>query len=162
VTTLGALDTRFELTVEEINEEGLFSLSEALPVFEADFCVGSVVAVFVLDIGLLGNSVDVFVERFEQDRQHFLRVMLCEASELPRLHRNYPLDIPRSQTSVSAPIHFLDELRKNHGELASGAVVVLLIDVQLMEAKQKVFGQWLRVCQALKHTVHETCVSEVL
>lgn len=42
-------------------------------------------------------------------------------------------------------VHFLDQLCKSDGQLASGTIVVLLINMQLIDIKQEVFCQGLGV-----------------
>lgn len=102
------------------------------------------------------------MQSFKQHRQHLLRVMLCKASELTSFHGDNTLDIPRSQTSMGTEIHFLHEFCENDDQLASSAIVILLIDLCLIKIQQKVLCQWFCICQALKHTVHEARVPEVL
>lgn len=63
---------------------------------------------------------------------------------------------------MGTEIHFLHEFCENDGQLASSAIVILLIDLSLVQIVQEVLRQWFCICQALKYTVHEARVPEVL
>ena len=71
-----AVHSRFELAVEELDEDGVVSLHEGVPELSGNDLVGAAIAVFHLDVGLLGDGVQVLVHRLQQDRKHLLRVVL--------------------------------------------------------------------------------------
>lgn len=159
---LGALHSRFQLPVEQVDENGLFAPSESVPKFFADLLISSVITILVFNIWLLGNLIDILVHCLQQNREHLLRVVLGETCELRGLLRHYFLDGPWSYVSVSAQKHLSYEVTESNGEPAPGSVLVFGVQMELMNVEKEVFRKGLSVGDALEYTVHKASITQVI
>ena len=64
--TLSALNSRLQLSIEQIDKYGLFSFLESIPELFADLCISPVATILILDIWLLSYFIDILMERLEQ------------------------------------------------------------------------------------------------
>ena len=104
------------MAIKEVHENALLTFFEALPVLLADLLIGTVIRVLILDIGLLGDLVQVLMKSFKEETEHLLGVVLCEALKLSGSPSDDLFDLPRCHIFAIASVKLLDELRKRHGQ----------------------------------------------
>jgi len=95
VSTDRAVDSRLELSVKKFDEDRIVTLLESVPELCRDDLISPAIAVFHLDVGLLGYRVQVLMHRLQQHRKHLLRIVLCKSLELDSLPCDPILDVPR-------------------------------------------------------------------
>eukprot|EP00968_Pinguiococcus_pyrenoidosus_P021251 scaffold2730_cov247-Pinguiococcus_pyrenoidosus.AAC.6 len=72
-----------------------------LPPDVCELCIGSTVAVGMLDVGLLLDAIQVFAQATEEEAQKLLRIVLLIPRELPVVHRrDRPLELPRGEVPI--------------------------------------------------------------
>ncbi len=73
---LGTFDRRLEESMHQINNYGLVALLVIGPGLLGDFLVGTTVLIDILSVRLVNDSVEVFMQSVENEREHFAGIVL--------------------------------------------------------------------------------------
>lgn len=69
-----------------------------------------------------------------------MTVMLCEPCELYGLPSDHLFDVPGSNVELGAEKKLSEEAGEGDGELATGAIHVLGVQVELVDVEEEVLG----------------------
>ena len=61
MVALSTLNSRFELSIEEVYKYGLITFLMSIPELLAYICIGPIIAIFILNIWLLRNSINILM-----------------------------------------------------------------------------------------------------
>lgn len=148
-TTLKTFYSRFKLPIEKINKNTFFSPFEAIPELLTYFAVRSVIWIFILNIGLLWDSIQVLMQSFEKKTKHFLWIMLCESLELSRSPSNNFFDIPWRYIFLIAHIHISEKLCIFISQTATCTQLIASINMILINVEEEKLNQRLCIRKAL-------------
>ena len=105
---LNARDLRAHLPVEQEIDDWPVTQQAVRPLLQAKLVQVAVLAVWVLDVGLLHAQVQLLVQPVDQERYVLLAVLLLEADELLAALRDDLLEVARNDGARWVP-HAIEE-----------------------------------------------------
>mmetsp|Transcript_10307 Transcript_10307/g.28128 ORF Transcript_10307/g.28128 Transcript_10307/m.28128 type:complete len:227 (-) Transcript_10307:603-1283(-) len=157
----GAVQCALVQTLEMVHNEGVVALAVVVPCLCSKLLIRSVVAVLLLNIGLVLNAVQVLMQAIQQERKELLAVMLRIATELRSKAANAVFEVPRCHMGNSTLPEQLHELPKALRQLPMHAQRVGAVQVVRVPAREEATHEGHRVRKALQAAIHEASVAKV-
>mmetsp|Transcript_90539 Transcript_90539/g.260955 ORF Transcript_90539/g.260955 Transcript_90539/m.260955 type:complete len:286 (-) Transcript_90539:895-1752(-) len=159
VLRLGKGDLRPDLELKDVDDAGVISLEVAVPSLSCDLQVVLAIRARILhDWPGVRSPVDILMETIEQEREHFLRVVLLVAGELWPLFRDQLLELGWGKHRMRVLPHLGDQVREGVREPTLHAQR-RIADLRLEGPGPVVLPQGHCVRQGLQDRVHEASVA---
>mmetsp|Transcript_11489 Transcript_11489/g.40063 ORF Transcript_11489/g.40063 Transcript_11489/m.40063 type:complete len:553 (-) Transcript_11489:2178-3836(-) len=161
VPAFRARQQRLELPCEERHNR-LLAGQVVHPPLLSHLRIWTTIRVRLFHVRLVRDAVEVLVEARQHKVKQLLRVLLLVAIEQRLVLPDHVLEPRRRHRLGLGRPQVAHEVRVHNRQLASGAHLVLDVDIILPVVAEEVLEQRRRVAQALQRAVHEARVAQVV
>lgn len=152
----------FVLAREEVSDHRVVSWQMILPIYLCQLIILLALILYLRDVGLFLNAIQVFVQSIQQVGKQLWGILLDVAAKLRCVSAYHVLDVPRRDAVVLRVPKILQQIRVRASQLPSCSEWVLLVDVGEKIIGNHKVGEFGDVAQALQRRIHKTSVTEIV